>query len=333
MTKIHTRNLEIMRKIKEGVGLEELAKEYKISFSTITSTIERYKEFESYSNEMENLKAKNRINQETELYDLCKLLKFHTHSIKALVHKNIRSIDKLLSLNEEEFYLIKNLGEVSQKYIKECISEYKEKMKQHPNTNDNANKNEVIEEVNIEGSELQRSINEQVRGMKVNREYIYKLIEDVHNGKNNLEFLQKEISKEFERIENVNKELLQTLINLYMARVMPWADNARRYKVDMECELQWILDKYNNNDDGTISQDGLLEIMVKRDIHDHKLREAESKLIGAIHSRKSKRSYEIALFFYNDIDKWDEDKLAKCNFSKQKIKEGLKFVKELYEQG
>ena len=331
MTNIHTRNLEIMQKIKEGVKIEELAKEYKVSFSTITSIIERYKEFESYSNEMENLKAKNIINQETELYDFCKLLKFDAHSIKALVYKNIRSIDKLLSLSEEEFYLIKNLGKVSQKYVKECVVEYKEKMKQYPNMDYDGNKGEPIEEVDIEESELERSINEQIRGIKVNREYIYKLIEDVNNGKSDLEFLQKEINKEFDRIETVNKELLQTLINLYMARVMSWEDNARKYKVDMECELQWLLDKYNN-DDGTISQDELLEIMVKRDIHDGKLREAQSKIITAIDSRKSKRSYEIALFFYNEINKWDENKLAKYDFSKQKIIEGLKFVKKTYKQ-
>lgn len=332
MSKIHIRNLEIMRKIKEGVELEELAKEYKMSDSAIISIIRKYEELEAYSNEMENLKANNKMNEETELYDLCKLLKFHTHSINALIHKNIRSVDKLLSLSQEEFYAIKNLGKVSQKYIKECISEYKEKIKQHSNTNDNSNKNEVIEEVNIEESELERSINNQVRGVGANREYIYKLIEYVNNGKSDLGFLQKEIGKEFERIESVNKELLETLINLYMARVMPWADNARRYKVDMEWRLQCLLYKYNN-DDGTISQDGLLEIMVKRDINHGKLKEAQSKVITAVNSRKSKRSYEIAVFFYEQIDKWDEDKLAKCNFSKQKIKEGLKFVKKLYEQG
>lgn len=332
MTNINnTRNLEIIQKVKEGVKCEELTKKYNLSYSTISSIIDGYEEFKPYCDEMESLKAKNKINEETKLYDLSKLLKFDTRSINALVHKNIRSIDKLLSLSEEEFCLIKNLGKVSQKYVKECIIEYKEKISQQPNTNDSGNKGELIEEVDIEKSALERSINDQVRGMKANREYIYKLIEAVDDRQIDLIFLKKEVNKEFDRIENVNKELLQTLINLCMARIMPWADNARRYKVDMERELQWLLDKYNN-DDGTISQDGLLEIMVKRDIQDGKLNEAESKISRAIYSRKSKRGYEIALFFYAQIDKWDENKLAKCNFSKQKIKEGLKFVKKLYKQ-
>ncbi|WP_338433385.1 DUF6483 family protein [Clostridium tyrobutyricum] len=329
MVSNNVRNLKIIQKVQEGIKYEELIKEYNLSYSTISSIVDRYEEFKAYCDEMESLKAKNRINEETRLYDLSKLLKFDTRSINALVHKNIRSIDKLISLSEEELYLIKNLGRVSRNHVKKCIFEYKEKMKQHPNDSDNEDTS--IEEVTIEKTALEKSINDQVRGISVNREYIYKLIKVVDDKQIDSTFLKKELDKEFDRIENVNKELLQTLINLYIARIMPWADNERRYKVDMECELQWLLDKYNNNE-GIISQDGLLEIMVKRDIQDGKLNEAEHKISRAIYSYKSKREYEIALFFYAQIDKWDENKLAECNFSKQKIKEGLRFVKRLYKQ-
>ncbi|WP_368490876.1 DUF6483 family protein [Clostridium sp. BJN0013] len=87
-----------------------------------------------------------------------------------------------------------------------------------------------------------------------------------------------------------------------------------------------------DNNNVVISEDGLLEIMIRKDIHDGKINEAENKIIEAIKSCKSKRSCEIALFFYEEINKWDENKLSKCNFSRQRIIEGLKTVRKLYGQ-
>ncbi|WP_097028392.1 DUF6483 family protein [Clostridium peptidivorans] len=78
-----------------------------------------------------------------------------------------------------------------------------------------------------------------------------------------------------------------------------------------------------------ISEDGLLEIMINKYIHEGKINEAESMIIEAIKSRKTQRSYEIALSFYEEINKWDESKLMKYNFSKQKIIEGLENIKKL----
>ncbi|AKN33771.1 hypothetical protein Ccar_24270 [Clostridium carboxidivorans P7] len=95
MPNLYTRNLEIVHKAKEGKTCAELAKEYNIYYSTITRIIKKHKEFEAYCNEMETLKAKNKINEETKLYDLSKLLKFDTRSINALVYKNIKSINYL----------------------------------------------------------------------------------------------------------------------------------------------------------------------------------------------------------------------------------------------
>lgn len=87
-----------------------------------------------------------------------------------------------------------------------------------------------------------------------------------------------------------------------------------------------------DNHSAIISEDGLLEIMIRKYINDGRLNEAEDRIIEAIESRKSKRSYEIALLFYEEINKWDESKLSKYNFSKKRIIEGLRNVKKLYEQ-
>lgn len=87
-----------------------------------------------------------------------------------------------------------------------------------------------------------------------------------------------------------------------------------------------------DNQNVTISEDGLLEIMITKYIHEGKINEAESMLIEKIKSCKSKRNYQIALSFYEEINKWDESKLEKYNFSKQKITEGLECIKKSYEQ-
>ncbi|WP_034826675.1 hypothetical protein [Clostridium carboxidivorans] len=80
--------------------------------------------------------------------------------------------------------------------------------------------------------------------IKANREYIYKLIRAVDDGQVDSRFLEKELSKEFDRIENINKELLRTLINLQKSRNIPWSNEDNQYKVEMECKLEEILNMY-----------------------------------------------------------------------------------------
>ncbi|MCI1945728.1 DUF6483 family protein [Clostridium luticellarii] len=86
------------------------------------------------------------------------------------------------------------------------------------------------------------------------------------------------------------------------------------------------LDKFNIS----ISEDGLLEMMVRKYVSAGKINEAQDMIIEAIKSHRSKQNYNIALLFYEKINKWDKNKLSKCNFSKQKIIEGLKNIKEDY---
>ena len=86
-----------------------------------------------------------------------------------------------------------------------------------------------------------------------------------------------------------------------------------------------------NNHDVCISEDELLEFMVKKYISDGKINEAENMLFEAIKSNKSPKNLEIALFFYDEINKWSEEVLINYNFSKHEIKEGLKDIKSSYE--
>lgn len=239
------KDLEIIKKFKEGTKYEELAKEYNVSYSKIAYIIEKYKKFKAYCDEMERLESKNEINQETRLYDLSKLLKFDTRSINALIAKNIRSIDEILLLTDEDIFAIRNIGKASQEHIKQCINEYKEKVGQQLTMfeTDNSTK-KLTRNFNTEQPMIEKPISKPVISVKANRNYISKLIKAVDNRQIDLRYLQKEINKEFDKIENINKEILQTLIDLRKSRNMPWADEERRYKIEMECKLEEILNMY-----------------------------------------------------------------------------------------
>lgn len=84
------------------------------------------------------------------------------------------------------------------------------------------------------------------------------------------------------------------------------------------------------NDSVILKEDQLLEIMIKKYISEGQINKAEDMLFEAIEDRKSSRNLELAVFFYETISKWDDERLMKCNFSKAEIVDGLNEVKSLY---
>lgn len=87
-----------------------------------------------------------------------------------------------------------------------------------------------------------------------------------------------------------------------------------------------------DNYDTKLSEDQLLEFMIRKYISEGKINEAENILFEVIGFRKTKKNLETALFFYEELNKWDESRLLKCNFSKSEIEQGLKDVRKLYEK-
>ena len=79
-----------------------------------------------------------------------------------------------------------------------------------------------------------------------------------------------------------------------------------------------------------IKDDQLLEIMIKKYINEGEINKAEDILFESIETNKSPRNLEVALAFYEEINKWDEDKLSRCNFSREEIVNGLNEIKYLY---
>ncbi len=86
------------------------------------------------------------------------------------------------------------------------------------------------------------------------------------------------------------------------------------------------------NYDMTLSEDELLEFMMRKYINEGKINEAENILFEDIKFRKTKKNLETALLFYKELNKWDEAKLLKYNFSKFEVEQGLKDVRKLYEK-
>lgn len=85
----------------------------------------------------------------------------------------------------------------------------------------------------------------------------------------------------------------------------------------------------NENYDMKLSDDDLLEIMVKKYLMEENINEAENIIYDAIKSRNTKKSYEIAINFYSLINKFSDKKLLDCNFSREEILEGLEGIKKI----
>ncbi|KMT22507.1 DUF6483 family protein [Clostridium cylindrosporum] len=93
-----------------------------------------------------------------------------------------------------------------------------------------------------------------------------------------------------------------------------------------------MINESEKTGDLLIPEEGLLELKLRKYVSELEISKAEDMLFEAIELNKSPRYLELALFFYNEINKLDEDTLVKHNFSKQEIINGLEEIKRLYEK-
>ncbi|WP_300347669.1 DUF6483 family protein [Clostridium sp.] len=85
----------------------------------------------------------------------------------------------------------------------------------------------------------------------------------------------------------------------------------------------------DDNYDMKLSEDDLLEIMIRKYLEEGKINKAENLIFDSLESHVSKRNYEIALKFYDEINNYSDERLDKCNFSRKEIIEGLEELKIL----
>lgn len=79
-----------------------------------------------------------------------------------------------------------------------------------------------------------------------------------------------------------------------------------------------------DNYDMKLSEDDMLEIMVKKYMDDGNINEAENIIFEALKKNPTKRIHEIAMDFYNHINEYSDEKLLELNFSREEIINGLK---------
>lgn len=82
------------------------------------------------------------------------------------------------------------------------------------------------------------------------------------------------------------------------------------------------------NFDLKISEDDWLEMMVKKNVVLGNLNETEDMIFQALDNRKTKKIYDIAVYFYSTIYDFSDDKLEQYNFPREEVIRGLKEVRD-----
>jgi hypothetical protein len=86
-------------------------------------------------------------------------------------------------------------------------------------------------------------------------------------------------------------------------------------------------EKINLND---IGSGNILQIMLKRFVHDGEYNKAENILFEEINKNKSGDIYQIAIDFYNSLLEKSDEKLEEGNFTREEIYQGLEDIKNMY---
>ena len=96
-------------------------------------------------------------------------------------------------------------------------------------------------------------------------------------------------------------------------------------------QVKAILDMDEEEDAVADMEEDLLDRMVKKALIDGNVNEAENLVFNAIDQNKRNRRLMIALEFFNEVHGYDEEKLRQANYSKEEIEDGIKQLRELYE--
>lgn len=78
--------------------------------------------------------------------------------------------------------------------------------------------------------------------------------------------------------------------------------------------------------DGNLSGSNLLLYRLKRMLHDGRVNEAENLLYEAIEQNPQDEYFKTALAFYDELKNWNDEKLKKCNYSREEIYDGLAHI-------
>lgn len=86
------------------------------------------------------------------------------------------------------------------------------------------------------------------------------------------------------------------------------------------------------DEQGVFSQAGFLYLRLKAMLQEGDINGAEEFLFDAMHEDETGKLAPIALRFYETLQQLSDEELAKCDFSRQEIAQGLEMVVEHYKQ-
>lgn len=84
------------------------------------------------------------------------------------------------------------------------------------------------------------------------------------------------------------------------------------------------------DDEGNVSESGLLYYDLKSLIAQNKINEAENILFDAFKQSPTGSLLEVALQFYNELNELSDEALEAADFSRAEIAEGLGTINKLY---
>lgn len=88
--------------------------------------------------------------------------------------------------------------------------------------------------------------------------------------------------------------------------------------------------KLKNREKDVAEDSDLLFLTLKHMIDIGEINKAENLLYDRIENEPTYEYLEVALDFYNRLEKFDDELLEKCNFSKIEVLDGLENIKKIY---
>ncbi len=83
------------------------------------------------------------------------------------------------------------------------------------------------------------------------------------------------------------------------------------------------------NDNIIINEEDFIEYIFNKLIAEEKINEAENMLYDKILTVKSEKNLNLALLFYSNLSRQDDERLIKLNFTREEIAQGLQEIEEM----
>lgn len=97
-------------------------------------------------------------------------------------------------------------------------------------------------------------------------------------------------------------------------------------------EILYDRQENEGNDIVTKANEEYLARLLEKMVKEKKFQDADTLLKEEIEKKPTARKLEIASQFYDELNKLDEQALSEVGFTKEKIRESINFIKEVYSQ-